>query len=361
MLVTAAGVIEALQLMLPGGRMGGYEGAAGFFKALMHTVPSWWLLALLIPAGWWLGTRYPLEADRWKRRGALHVAAGLIFPFVLFGLVAVFYGALDGSFALESMRATFMGVTQLYYVYYVFFYWLIVGAAHGLYYYRAARDHELTELRLRSDLSEARLAALRAQLNPHFLFNSLNTIVGLALEQGHEEVADAVTELSELLRESLRDDEARLVPLRKELEFTRRYLSLQQHRFGDRLEHGIDVPEELLGCLVPAMLLQPLVENAVVHGILPGTGRGTVTIRARPAGDRLRLEIDDSGPGFPEGASVASGDGIGLRNTRSRLRQLYGPECDLSLGRSESGGARVAVSVPHVRADRFAEASGALA
>ena len=361
-LVTAAGVIEALQLMMPGARMSGYEGVPGFLKALSHTVPSWWILALLIPAGWWLGTRFPLLTARWKRNAALHVVASLVFPFVLFGLVAVFYGLLNDDLTMQRMRGTVFTLADIYYVYYVFIYWLIVGAVHVLRYYRAVKDHEIAELQLRSDLSQARLSALRAQLNPHFLFNSLNTIVGLALERGHEEVADAVTELSELLRESLRDDEARLVPLRKELEFTRRYLSLQKHRFGDRLDFTFDAAPSIQRALVPAMLLQPLVENAVLHGILPAPGPGTVTVRARREDDRLALDVEDSGTGFPaEPDPAADGHGLGLRNTRARLQHLFGGECELAIGSAADGGARVTVLVPYVTADEPAEAAGALA
>jgi len=351
LLVTAAGVIEALQLMLPGARMAGYEGVKGFTRALFHTVPSWWILALLIPAGWWLGTRYPLLPESWKRHAVLHLGASLVFPFVLFTLVGAFYALLDDGLTAERIRRTVFSLADLYYVYYVFLYWLIVGAVHVLRYHRAVKDHEISELQLRSDLSQARLSALRAQLNPHFLFNSLNTIVGLALERGHEEVADAVTELSELLRESLRDDEARLVPLRKELEFTRRYLSLQEHRFGDRLSFEFDVPPPLHPALVPAMLLQPLVENAILHGVLPGTGRGSVTVRARREEGRLVLEVEDSGPGFPEVPVAAEGHGLGLRNTRARLRHLFGSDCELAIGSGPDGGARVSVRVPFVVAE----------
>lgn len=355
LLVTAAGVLEALQLMLPGGRMSSALGEPDLWGALFYAVPSWWLLALLIPVGWWAGSRWPIVPRRWKRRVLIHVVDSLAFPLVLFGLVAVFYGAMEGQLGPSHLRKLVLGLVELYYVYYVVIYWLILGAVHVLRYYRSAKNHEIRELRLRHDLDQARLSALRAQLDPHFLFNSLNTIVGMALERGHEEVADAVTELSELLRVSLGDDRARLVRLGQELDFTRDYLSLQKHRFGDRLDFVFEVPEAVRDAMVPPMILQPLVENAIEHGVLPGSGEGRVEVRARLDRDGLVLEVEDSGPGFPEGLAPEGGEGVGLANTRARLRQLFGDDGELSIGTAREGGARVTVRIPYVPADTPAE------
>lgn len=355
LLVTAAGVLEALQLMLPGGRMSSALGEPDLWGALFYAVPSWWLLALLIPVGWWAGSRWPIVPRRWKRRVLIHVVDSLAFPLVLFGLVAVFYGAMEGQLGPSHLRKLVLGLVELYYVYYVVIYWLILGAVHVLRYYRSAKNHEIRELRLRHDLDQARLSALRAQLDPHFLFNSLNTIVGMALERGHEEVADAVTELSELLRVSLGDDRARLVRLGQELDFTRDYLSLQKHRFGDRLDFAFEVPEAVRDAMVPPMVLQPLVENAIEHGVLPGSGEGRVEVRARLDRDGLVLEVEDSGPGFQEGLAPEGGKGVGLANTRARLRQLFGDDGELSIGTAREGGARVTVRIPYVPADTPAE------
>lgn len=361
LLVTAAGVVEALQLMLPGGRMSSALGEPDLWGALFYAVPSWWLLALLIPVGWWAGSRWPIDSPHWKRRVLLHVVDSLAFPLVLFALVAVFYGAVEGQLGLSHLRKLVLGLVELYFVYYVVIYWLILGAVHVLRYYRSAKDHEIRELRLRHDLGQARLSALRAQLDPHFLFNSLNTIVGMALERGHEDVADAVTDLSELLRVSLGDDRARLVPLDRELDFTRDYLSLQKRRFGDRLGFAFDVPDAVRDALVPPMVLQPLVENAIEHGVLPASGQGRVEVRARREGDRMALEVEDSGPGFPEEGRVG-GEGVGLGNTRARLRQLFGDDGELSIGSGREGGALVTVRVPYVPADTPApEVAGVLA
>lgn len=362
LLVTAAGVVEALQLMVPGGRMSSALGEPDLLGALFYAVPSWWLLALLVPVGWWMGSRWPIAPSRWKRRTLLHVVGSLAFPLVLFALVAVFYAAVEGQLESSHLRNLVLGLVELYYVYYVVIYWLILGAAHVLRYYRSVKNHEIRELRLRHDLDQARLSTLRAQLDPHFLFNSLNTIVGMALERGHEEVADAVTDLSELLRASLGDDRARLVPLGRELDFTRDYLSLQKHRFGDRLAFAFDVPDEARDALVPPMVLQPLVENAIEHGVLPASGRGTVEVRARLEGGGLALEVEDSGPGFPDGDAPEGGEGVGLGNTRARLRHLFGEDGELSVGRGREGGGLVTVRVPHVPAGTPArQVAGALA
>ena len=343
LLLTAAGVVEALQQLLPGARMAHYgQGSMPevLGKALVHTLPSWWLLGLLIPLAGWLVSRRPIVPEAWKGRVLLHLVVSAVFPVVHIGITAHFYGLL-----VEGMQplAVFLDMTSVYYVYDLFIYWLLVGVVHVFRYHRALKDREIREVRLVADLTAARFSALRSQLDPHFLFNSLNTVVGMALDRGHEEVADAVTELSELLRASLRGDEARLVPLADELDFVRRYLRLQKHRFGDRLSFEIAVEPEAEEAPVPAMLLQPLVENAIEHGILPGTRRGQVEVRARREGGRLRVEVRDTGSGFPEESPGEAAHGVGLANTRSRLRLLFGDEAELRTGNHEDGASVVVV------------------
>lgn len=347
LLLTAAGVVEALQQLVPGARMAHYgkgDMPVVLVRALFHTLPSWWLLGLLIPLAAWLVSRRPIVPEAWKGRVLLHLVASGVFPVVHIGIVALFYGIIVNG--MEPL-AVFLDMTSVYYVYDLFIYWLIVGAIHVFRYHRELKDREIREVRLVADLTAARFSALRSQLNPHFLFNSLNTVVGMALDRGDEEVADAVTELSELLRESLRGDEARLVPLADELAFVRRYLRLQKHRFGDRLSFGTAVDADAEASLVPAMLLQPLVENAIEHGVLPGRERGHVEVRAGREGDRLRVEVRDTGPGFPDEAGTGDGDGLGLANTRSRLQLLYGGEADLRT-RNREDGASVVVLLPLV-------------
>ncbi|MES2305583.1 MAG: histidine kinase [Gemmatimonadota bacterium] len=215
--------------------------------------------------------------------------------------------------------------------------------------YSQARDRERRAAQLRADLAQSRLQALRGQLHPHFLFNTLNTIA--ALVHSDPDGAERVTSrLGDLLRETLQDDGETEVPLRRELTFLERYAEIQQTRFADRLSVEVDVPADALDALVPSLILQPLVENAIRHGIEPRAAKGTVRVTARRNGDRLELEVHDDGVGIgPDGCNGhdTSGCGVGLRNTRMRLQELYGEgKSAFSIGPAEGGGTVARVSLP---------------
>ena len=191
---------------------------------------------------------------------------------------------------------------------------------------------------------EARLQALRYQLNPHFLFNTLNSISTLIVEREHRDAERMVARLSDFLRLTLECDADVEVPLADELDFARRYLDIETIRFGDRLTVREDVDPDALSARVPPLLLQPLVENAVRHGILPRETGGCLTIEARHVGDRLLVRVIDDGPGPPQEAAI--GDGVGLSNVRARLESLYGSDYRLSLERADGGGCAVRIELP---------------
>jgi sensor histidine kinase YesM len=194
-------------------------------------------------------------------------------------------------------------------------YWGAVGVIHAIEYYVESRERTLEATRLALD-------NLRAQLQPHFLFNTLQSISTLI----HRDPAAAdrmLTDLSELLRLSLRSPGSKEVPLREELEFLERYLQIMRVRFGDRLVIAVHAEPNVMDVPVPSLVLQPIVENAIQHGMADRTDRGHVQVRAGRAGSALTLEVFDDGPGP---SSTASSNGIGLANTRERLRRLYGPD-----------------------------------
>jgi LytS/YehU family sensor histidine kinase len=211
---------------------------------------------------------------------------------------------------------------------------------------REAHEHELRTTQLEVRLTEARLEALRSQLNPHFLFNALNTIAMLVRRQANPDALRGIVGLSQLLRQVLDRREAALVGLGEELALVEHYLAIEQLRFRDRLQVRMEVAPEALGARVPSLLLQPLVENAVRHGIGARQEAGWVRIVGRREGDRLRLEVRDSGPGFPPGWESRSPLGLGLANTRERLLNLYARDHRLELGNAPSGGAVVTVTIP---------------
>jgi len=223
-------------------------------------------------------------------------------------------------------------------------YMLVIGAAHAIHFARRAQERELHAERLEAQITEAKLAALRSQLHPHFLFNALGAIAELM----HRDVDTAdrmIVRLSRLLRLSLDESNLKEVTLAHELGSLEPYLELEKLRLGDRLSVTIDVDPEAREALLPGMMLQPLVENAIRHGIAPRTAPGTVAIRARREPEALLVEVEDDGAGL----SATALNGVGLSNTRARLLELYGPGSTLELDGAPGRGTRVRVSVPQAK------------
>jgi LytS/YehU family sensor histidine kinase len=195
-------------------------------------------------------------------------------------------------------------------------------------------------------MAEARLDALRMELNPHFLFNTLNAISGLVRRRDYDEAVQVLARFGDLLRITLDREAEQTTSLAKELEFLRLYLDIERVRFHDRLEVEIDVDPSLLDVRVPTLILQPLVENAVRHGIARKPGAGSIHIEVRHTRAGLRLTVTDTGVGFGAEARLSRGDGVGLSNTHARLSQLYGASATLELAETEGGGATVTVNLP---------------
>jgi signal transduction histidine kinase len=221
----------------------------------------------------------------------------------------------------------------------------IVSAWYALDYHNRFRERERRAAELEAHLAQARLQMLKTQLHPHFLFNTLNGIAALIYENpkaAHRMLA----RLSELLRMSLQDDAAQEVALRAELEFGRRYLELEQIRFGSRLTLQWDIAPETLEACVPNLLLQPLLENAIKHAIAPFSTPGKISVFSCREKDTLLLRVSDNGPGLSEFNEGTGRSGIGLINTRARLRELYGDQHRIELNRAESGGLVVEIALP---------------
>jgi hypothetical protein len=216
---------------------------------------------------------------------------------------------------------------------------IVLAAAHALYFYKRGQERERQALELAAGLAQARLDALKMQIQPHFLFNALNSIAALV----HKDPAAAdemIGALSEFLRCTLAGSARQEVPLLEELEFVRRYLAIELVRFGDRLKCEQTVPPETFGALVPMLILQPLVENAVRHGLSSVTGPALLKISARVEQGMLHLVVADNGPG----PGSKSGEGIGLANTRARLRELHGDKARVEL--RTDGGCAIEISLP---------------
>ncbi len=223
----------------------------------------------------------------------------------------------------------------------------VVSLTHTIALLRRSRQRERRALELEASLSRARLEALRLQINPHFLFNTLNAISSLI--HTRPDTADEMTgSLSELLRASLQGSGDHEVTLRQEMELLRLFTDIERTRFGDRIAFQEDIASDTLVAMVPSLVLQPLVENAIRHGLEPRVENGTVTIAARRGGDRLHLTVSDDGVGFSGKENSASDGpgGIGLTNTRDRLRALYGDAHDLTIAPGIAGGTVISITIP---------------
>jgi signal transduction histidine kinase len=296
----------------------------------------WTALSPLILAA---ARRWPLTGAAWPRRLAAHLALNLLLAVVAalaYRVLRVAIGMpVRGNYTL--LIASGLNTSLLVY-------WGLVAIAHAAAYYRRTQERQRLAAELDRQLTQARLDALRAQIHPHFLFNTLHAIAARvrADPRGAE---DMLGSLGELLRAHLQGNGAHEVPLRQELDLVDRYVSIQRVRFHDRLrvERAIDAPT--LGLAVPVLLLQPLVENAIEHGIAQRLTGGTLRLEAGVDGARLRLRVLDDGEGS-EAVLDESRWQVGLTNTRARLRALYGDEHEFHVARAASGGFEVSIVIP---------------
>jgi hypothetical protein len=312
---------------------------------VISTMPRWVALAATLPFVLVVATRVPLTPLRWQVI-AMHIG--------LFAAISVLHAAVDAW----AMGQVAPAITQLFGLiprlarsWYntmptvVGMYAAVLFAAWGM---TEARERERRTLRaseLEAQLQTARLAALRAQLQPHFLYNTLNSIAALVGDGQPQRAVGAIEQLGELLHASLRDDGRESITVQEEVALAGRYLALQKMRFGERLKYTIHVAGNAAGRTVPVLLLQPIVENAVVHGMDAGQERLTVDITARLASDALELVVENDGP--VESKGNGSGHGVGLSTTRARLATAYGERASLTMEPRDSGGMRVRITVPN--------------
>jgi two-component system, LytTR family, sensor kinase len=306
---------------------------SSWIVALVLTLPPWLLMATTSPWMVRLTKRFPFGPRDWGRSVLVHGLASLAFSLTHLSAISLTYMLQDTRpFVWASFTRAF-GVSFRYLMYQdILAYWAILGIYLALHYSNLQRR-----------LIEARLVALRAQLNPHFLFNTLNAVSALALRRDHAGVTEMLGRLSDLLHATL-DGQVQEVPLSKEIGLVDDYIAIQHVRFADRLTVEKRVSPEALNGLVPPMILQPIIENAIEHGVNARQEPGVVNITAMRQNGSLVIEVSDSGPGFP-----ASGrqEGIGLRNTRARLDELYGPRHQFECGSSSQGGASVRIMIPY--------------
>ena len=312
--------------------------------ALEHSLADWYLFALLSIPALWLARRFHFDRCHWPRQFAIHLLASAAFSVVWMAARTLIEEWLQQSTESHiTFRVAFTHALGATFFFNFLIYWAIVSVSHSIEYYRKYQERELRTAELEAGLAQARLQALQMQLNPHFLFNTLHSISSLM----HKDVEAAdrmISRFGDLLRLALENTDAHEVPLRQELDFLKSYLEIEQTRFGDRLSVRMDIAPETLDARVPNLVLQPLVENAIQHGIEPHARPGHIELRARRENGKLLLEVSDNGDGLPDNGSTIGG--IGVSNTRARLQQLYGDAHRFEFSNGGQGGLLVSVVIP---------------
>src|SRR5437763_15460745 len=300
----------------------------GFVSALRLNVVQFYLWAILSPLVFRFSRRFPIELRPLKFRNLL-----LYFPALISfaGIHQVIHLAVLWSIT-PRWRQNYPALIDCYRAYFAFGFYidliialLIVIAVHALLYYQNFRASELAQSSLKTQLAQAQLRALKMQLHPHFLFNTLHSISSLVLEYP-QKANSMIARPGDFLRLTLENSEQQLAPLKEELEFLRTYLDIEQVRFGDRLSVAWELEPVTLSARLPHLILQPVVENAIQHAIAPRATRGQINIEAKRRDSSLRLEVRDNGPGIASNGDLLKPKGVGLSNVRARLHQIYGSD-----------------------------------
>ena len=325
---------------------------------LISNMPWWLLWAALTPVAAALARRFPLDGRRRLAHLGVHAIAGTLLVFThLWTAGALYYVTTGGTGATSARRQVFSLIAS-YSVTDLVAYVAIVVGCWALDYstrLREARLHaaesEAKAAKLQLGLAEARLQALRMELNPHFLFNAMNSISGLVRRRDNAAAVEMIARLSELLNATLGRQMPPEIPLRDELHLLRRFIEIELVRFGDRLSVSVDVEPSVLQARVPPLFLQPLVENAIRHGVSQLPGPAEIRIQVTRDDDWVDVAVTDTGVGLPRAPSPLPREGVGLSNTRARLLELYGSVASLLLTPAAGGGAVVRVRLPYTSAD----------
>jgi two-component system LytT family sensor kinase len=333
----------------------------GSAEELIFAGGDWLVYAVLVPPVFAVARRWPIARPHIAQRALLHLLFALGFCVAWATSGKILQAALGFIFKRAEVEAQLakvgdhfwqqLGLDWLSWVFTtlpfgVVVYLSIVGIAHAIRYFTESTDREVQLARLSEQLAGARFSALQAQLNPHFLFNTLNTIAVRARDGDGPGTARMVEQLSDILRRTLSRDRANEVKLAEELDLVRQYLGIEQARFSDRLTPEFQVDPAVESALVPSFALQHLVENAIRHGIARRSDAGRLRVTARRLGDVLEISVADDGPGIVEGATSP---GHGIENTRERLRSLYGDRGSLEVARGDRGGTTAMLRVPYRR------------
>ncbi len=327
----------------------------GFVSALRLNLVQFYLWAILSPLLFRFSRHFPIEFRPLNLRNLLlHFPALISFA----GIHQAIHLAVLWSIT-PRLRRQFPALIDCYRAYFGFGFYidliiasLIVIAVHALLYYQNFRASELAQSSLKTQLAQAQLRALKMQLHPHFLFNTLHSISSLVLEDPTK-ANSMIARLGDFLRLTLENSDQQLVSLKEETEFLRCYLEIEQVRFGDRLTLEFELEPQTLSAQLPHLILQPVVENAIQHAIAPRATRGHINFEAKRLNSLLRLEIRDNGPGITLNGDLLRTEGVGLSNVRARLHQIYGSNFRFELMNARDGGLAIVMEIPFQREADF--------
>jgi two-component system, LytTR family, sensor kinase len=321
-----------------------------WWRVILWQILVWNAWTALTPLILWAGRRFPVERARWKRGVLMHLP---IFAVVSSLNIAIFMALYISMRPFDVYQTVTTPFLHQYYEKLLsrfpldfLIYSAILGVGYALDYYDKYREGKSHAEQLESQLAQAELQALKMQLHPHFLFNTLHAISSLVREQNNKVAVSMIAGLSGLLRYSLENIGRQEVSLREELEFLELYLDIQQMRFSDRLKIQMNIEPDTLDAAVPNLILQPLVENAIRHGISPRLAGGLIELSTRNENGILEIRVTDDGEGLQHEWRAESSGGIGLANTKARLEQLYGAEHRFHVRNRAGGGVEALLAFP---------------
>lgn len=318
----------------------------GWQRIFFVEVSYAYVWAALTPLILWLARRFPVERWNWLRSFLVHLSISVFIGIA----TRVLHDLMLFSFLADSSRGFSISrlLMSVYFMtdYGVMIYWLILLISYAFDYQRRYREGEVRTTRLEAQLAQAQLQALKMQLHPHFLFNTLHSISAL-VHKNPNAAERMIARLGDFLRLTLENAGAQEISLQQELEFLKCYLEIERIRFADRLTVQMDIEPQTLDARLPNLILQPIVENAIRHGIAPRTSPGRIEIEARRLNGTLQVQVTDNGRGLSDSSSGAIvKEGVGLANTQARLKQLYGDNQRLDLANAASGGLTVILEIP---------------
>lgn len=353
LLATIIGLFFSVQVYLLYSR----EKWTSWPRVLILNVPEWWLWAIFSVLIWRLAKRVSIEEQSRGYAFAKHLGLSIAVSLMhLLLTVTIVWTILHRSEPKLTWTNMLWRNFLFMFPWEIITYWGILAVCYAVNYYRSSKEEALRAAQLEQQLAQAQLQALRMQLRPHFLFNTLQSISSLM----HRDVDAAdrmLAQLGQLLRLHLTSSDAQEIPLREELRLVRQYLDIEQIRFRDRLTVHLSIAPDALDALVPNLLLQPLVENAIRHGIDSLVADGRIEVIGFREDSHLCLEVRDNGPGLSGAAATALHKGLGLSNTRLRLERLYGPRASLLLRTARDRGLSVILKLPYQETAEHAEVS----